>query len=280
MFIFMAKVSAKSSTRLVIINDFKFADQQTLNNSQSRGDTKIDAPVADDDQDSSTSLSSDNFCRPLNLIGPLRIRPEEVPDHLNATFISVPEFVKQKMINGSYTPQECQVAAGRSIAIIIPFRDQNGVRKKQLLTMLHYMIPILTRQNNKFTFFVINQSSLASSPFNRAKLLNIGFDLASNTSAYDCFIFHDVDLILENDRAIYHCENQAALHMSGFIDKFNYKLPYGRIFGGVTGRFGLLTVKILIYNSFQRANISRGKWLLKWVLGLGCRRWWHVAADA
>lgn len=257
----MAKVSAKSSTRLVIINDFKFADQQqpqqqTLNNSQSLGDTQIS--IANNVQSTS---SSDDFCRPVKLIGPLRIKPDEVPDHLNSTFISVPEFVKQKMINGTYTPRGCQVAPGRSVAIIIPFRDQNGVRLKQLLTMLHYMIPILTRQNNKFTFFVINQSSVANAPFNRAKLLNIGFGLASNTSAYDCFIFHDVDLILENDRAIYHCEDQAALHLSGYIDKFNYKLPYGRIFGGVTGQFGVKlpsNSRQLYLISIQRANISLG----------------------
>ena len=31
---------------------------------------------------------------------------------------------------------------------------------------------------------------------------------------FDCFIFHDVDLLLENDNAIYHCE-ETPLHYSG-----------------------------------------------------------------
>ena len=51
---------------------------------------------------------------------------------------------------------------------------------------------------------------------------------------FDCFVFHDVDLILENDRAIYQCKQRGAQHFSGFIDKFKYHLPYSRIFGGVT----------------------------------------------
>ena len=36
-------------------------------------------------------------------------------------------------------------------------------------------------------------------PFNRAKLLNVGFYEAER-DGFDCFMFHDVDLILEDDR--------------------------------------------------------------------------------
>ena len=48
---------------------------------------------------------------------------------------------------------------------------------------------------------------------------------------FDCFIFHDVDLLIENDLAIYHCE-EIPLHYSGYIDTFKYKLLYGSLFGG------------------------------------------------
>ena len=44
--------------------------------------------------------------------------------------------------------------------------------------MLHYMIPILFRQNIKFKFFIINQT--VQGQFNRAKLLNIGFEEGKN----------------------------------------------------------------------------------------------------
>ena len=44
-------------------------------------------------------------------------------------------------------------------------------------------------------------------------------------------MFHDVDLLIENDLAIYHCE-ETPLHYSGYIDVFKYKLLYGSLFGG------------------------------------------------
>ena len=41
-----------------------------------------------------------------------------------------------------------------------------------------------------------------SAPFNRAMLLNIGFVEATQDEAWQCCIFHDVDLIPEDDRWI------------------------------------------------------------------------------
>ena len=72
--------------------------------------------------------------------------------------------------------------------------------------------------------------------FNRAKLFNIGFTEAKKIDEFDCFMFHDVDLILENDHAIYHCRTNP-LHYSAYIKKWNYVPPeerYPGIYGGVT----------------------------------------------
>lgn len=44
--------------------------------------------------------------------------------------------------------------------------------------------------------------------FNRAKLLNIGYLEALKDFSWDCFIFHDVDLVPENDHNLYKCEQQ------------------------------------------------------------------------
>lgn len=44
--------------------------------------------------------------------------------------------------------------------------------------------------------------------FNRAKLLNIGYLEALKDHSWDCFIFHDVDLVPENDRNVYVCDRQ------------------------------------------------------------------------
>jgi hypothetical protein len=58
--------------------------------------------------------------------------------------------------------------------------------------------------------------------FNRAKLMNIGFLEALKQNDYQCFIFHDVDLIPEDDRNLYTCPEQPR-HMSVAIDKFGYR---------------------------------------------------------
>jgi hypothetical protein len=59
-------------------------------------------------------------------------------------------------------------------------------------------------------------------PFNRAMLMNIGFVEALKLYEYDCFIFHDVDLLPEDDRNLYTCPEQPR-HMSVAVDTFEYK---------------------------------------------------------
>ena len=64
---------------------------------------------------------------------------------------------------------------------------------------------------------------IEGSKFNRAMLMNIGFLEALKLNKYNCVIFHDVDLVPENDKNIYSCPDDNARHMSAFINKFNYK---------------------------------------------------------
>ena len=122
------------------------------------------------------------------------------------------------------------------------------------------MHKILQRQELEYQIFVINQ--VGNDPFNRAKLLNVGFIEALKLYDWDCFVFHDVDLgkinsisgltsprlnpnltpdatyqtffsVLENDKLLYRCP-ELPRHMSVAVDKFNYRLPYFSIFGGIT----------------------------------------------
>lgn len=57
-------------------------------------------------------------------------------------------------------------------------------------------------------FFPHSVSQAGSTKFNRAKLLNVGYLEALKEANWDCFIFHDVDLVPENDFNVYMCDRQ------------------------------------------------------------------------
>lgn len=126
---------------------------------------------------------------------------------------------------GRWSPAYCKPRS--RVAIIIPFRD----RTEHLKYFLMYMHKILQRQEIEYQIYVVNQ--VDANPFNRAKLLNVGFIEALKQYDWECFVFHDVDLILENDKCLYRCPEMPR-HMSVAIDKYKYRLPYYSIFGGIT----------------------------------------------
>lgn len=45
-------------------------------------------------------------------------------------------------------------------------------------------------------------------PFNRGMLMNIGYVEARHPEEFDCFIFHDVDLLPEDDHNLYNCPRE------------------------------------------------------------------------
>lgn len=69
--------------------------------------------------------------------------------------------------------------------------------------------------------------------FNRALLMNIGYSESIKDYDWSCFIFHDVDLVPEDDRNFYYCPYYPR-HMSTNVNTFDYVLPYKEILGGVT----------------------------------------------
>ena len=58
--------------------------------------------------------------------------------------------------------------------------------------------------------------------FNKASMMNIGFLEAMTFGLYDCVIFHDVDMMLEDDRHLYRCSD-AVRHMGANVNKFGYR---------------------------------------------------------
>ena len=137
-------------------------------------------------------------------------------------------------------PYQCDKPdADSTISIIICFRN----RAHQLKIYLTYMIPFLMRQGISFKIYVIEQAGIGT--FNRAKLFNAGFDLIETDNNKNnnpenlfnpgCYFFSDVDLIPENNKNSFKCDpNKNPKHYTAYIDKWNYKLLYKDIFGGIT----------------------------------------------
>ncbi|XP_052649925.1 beta-1,4-galactosyltransferase 4 [Harpia harpyja] len=130
-----------------------------------------------------------------------------------------------QVVKGRYHPTEC--SALQHVAILIPHRN----REKHLLYLLEHLHPFLQRQQLDYGIYVIHQAG--STKFNRAKLLNVGYLEALKEANWDCFIFHDVDLVPENDFNIYMCDRQPK-HLVVGRNNTGYRLRYRGYFGGVT----------------------------------------------
>ncbi|XP_078604004.1 beta-1,4-galactosyltransferase 1-like [Branchiostoma floridae x Branchiostoma japonicum] len=157
---------------------------------------------------------------PPNLTGPVNVNLQEAPvladismEHLD-------------VVGGQWRPHNC--TARHKVAILVPYRD----RREHLHIFLNHIHPILKRQLLDYGVYVIEQ--YGDEPmFCKGLLYNVGFTEVLKNRSYDCFVFHDVDLLLEDDRNIYSCSSSPR-HLSVAIDKFNYTLPYKQLFGGVT----------------------------------------------
>lgn len=111
----------------------------------------------------------------------------------------------------------------KKLCVVVPYRD----RKLHLELFLPHIEKTLQDQNINYLILVVEQTF--EKPFNRAKLLNIGFDYTKGK--YDNYCFHDVDMLaIESDYS--YVENPT--HLAARAEQFGYKLPYQNYFGGVT----------------------------------------------
>lgn len=145
---------------------------------------------------------------------------------------------------------QCQTPAESStIAIIICFRD----RYQHLSQFLTHMLPILIRQQLKFKIYLIEQTH--EKAFNRAKLFNIGYDIAKKDptmegSQYDCFTFHDIDLLLLNDEMLYRCNyDKHPRHLIVDLENNYDKIPYDGLFGGAVQLDGSIFEQVNGYSN-------------------------------
>lgn len=178
---------------------------------------------------------------PPNLVGPVEV--DTSPEYLE----TVEKMLSTKVQSGGrYKPKECR--ARDRVAIVVPYRD----RKQHLPILLKNLHPFLMKQQIDYGIFLVEQSPDGS--FNRAKLMNIGFVEALKIYDWDCFIFHDVDLLPMDDRNLYNCPTQPR-HMSVAIDTFKWQLPYSSIFGGVSS---MTTSQFKAVNGFSNSYFGWG----------------------
>ena len=116
-------------------------------------------------------------------------------------------------------------------AIIIPYRDDiKHVREKQLNKFID-IIPNYFKQLKSFyeyKIYIIEQNN-KTNKFNRGVLLNIGFLLLKDN--FDYFIFHDIDLIPNNDLLCYYeLYPFNPVHIGDVNTKYSVG---GKYFGGV-----------------------------------------------
>lgn len=132
--------------------------------------------------------------------------------------------IKNLEPGGHYKPENC--IQREKLAIIIPYRD----RPKDLMLLLKYLHPMLQRQNRYYRIILVEQ--FGSDVFNKGRIMNIAAKAARKLDDFDCFIFHDVDLIPENDHNIYECYSHPR-HLCPAVDELRYSLMYYNLVGGV-----------------------------------------------
>jgi hypothetical protein len=167
-----------------------------------------------------------NYCPPVppNLRGPLAIKP--LPK--NFSILTNSSHHADVQFGGHYEPKSC--LARHRVAIIVPYRNRWDI----LEYFLHHTHQILKRQQLDYRIYVCEQAY--DNTFNKGIVMNGCFkEILKLQPDTPCFIMHDVDLLLIDDRNMYTCPI-APRHLSVAIDKFHFYLPYNELVGGVLGK--------------------------------------------
>jgi predicted glycosyltransferase involved in capsule biosynthesis len=110
----------------------------------------------------------------------------------------------------------------KKLSIVVPYRN----REEHLKQFVPYMEEYLVKAGILFHIYIIHQSD--NKPFNRAKLLNVGY---KESEEFDYFAFHDVDMLpIDSDYSYIDCPT----HLATRAEQFGFRLPYDGYFGGVT----------------------------------------------
>ncbi|XP_071078931.1 beta-1,4-N-acetylgalactosaminyltransferase bre-4-like [Haliotis cracherodii] len=131
---------------------------------------------------------------------------------------------KRLELGGMYTPQGC--APVQRVAIVVPYRDRTS-HLKIFLKNVHYF---LKKQGIQYMIIVVEQAP--GSRFNRGMSRNIGFVEGEKLCGFDCYVFHDIDLIPQVDANAYICDDMPRFHSIN-LERWNHRIPPPVRFGGV-----------------------------------------------
>lgn len=109
------------------------------------------------------------------------------------------------------------------LTIVVPYRDREAHLKKFIPHMNNFL-------NKKIDYKIVVIEQNNNKPFNRAKLLNIGF-LENQESNYFCF--HDIDM-LPTDENCNYTFIEGVCKLSYYVSQFNFIPRPDSELGGVT----------------------------------------------
>lgn len=195
----------------------------------------VDYDSAQDPSDPASIVPTTPFLPPNFTFLSNETCPERFKEMTGAFYVNMTEIPLEDIyanyshiigVGGKWKPKDC--VPPYKVAFLIPFRN----RHKHLPILFRHLLPMLIKQRLDFTIFIVEQSG--EYPFNRAMLFNVGYTEAMKREKFDCFVFHDVDHIPENDRTYYGCPGMPR-HYATQLDIHLYHLEYDDFFGGVSG---------------------------------------------
>ncbi|CAH1639056.1 unnamed protein product [Spodoptera littoralis] len=143
--------------------------------------------------------------------------------------LDVKRFIEDRINDvrpgGIYQPENCKSL--QSVAVIIPYRGCKGY----LNVFMNVLHPFLIKQQLDYRIFVIEQSN-KTQPFNRGKLINVGFveAIRYRKDGYQCIILHDPYIIPTDTRNLYRC-SWYPRQLATYVER-PQKPPYMPVLGG------------------------------------------------
>ncbi|CAD5113988.1 DgyrCDS3152 [Dimorphilus gyrociliatus] len=128
------------------------------------------------------------------------------------------------LYGGEWIPNNC--VSFQRVAIIIPYR----ARDSHLKILVHHLHKILTGQQIHYRIFIAEQ--ISPRDFNKGALMNAGYLEMQKLFQFDCVIFHDVDMLMEDGRHMYNCI-KTPRHIGPYVNKFHYINRWLAHVGGV-----------------------------------------------